>query len=155
MFSEVSDISYTSELDDSPNSVQYDLSNGSPLDPSKFSIVHFNINSILKEGRFEELQSLCNIINIGVLVITESRLDETVPDNILQLQGYHEPVRRDRVGGGRHGGCLIYISEQLTFKHRPDLQSTNFEHLWVDVRVNNISFTVTCFYRPPNDDNRN
>lgn len=146
-------MSYTSELDDSPNSVQYDLSNGSPLDQSKFSIVHFNINSILKEGRLEELQSLCNLVNVGVLVITESRLEESIPDNLIRLQGYHEPVRRDRTGGGRHGGCLIYISEQLTFKHRKDMQSDHFEHLWVDVRVCNLTFTVTCYYRPPNDDN--
>ena len=32
LFSDVSDISYTSELDDAPVSVKYDLSNGSPLE---------------------------------------------------------------------------------------------------------------------------
>ena len=123
------------------------------MDESNFNIVHFNINSILKEGRLEELQGLCNTIGIGVLVITESRLDESIPGNIIKLQGYHEPVRRDRYGGGRHGGCLIYISDKLTFKHRVDLQSDHFEHLWVDVRVSNLMFTVTCFYRPPHDEN--
>ena len=38
MFSEVSDTSYTSEIDNMPNSVHFDISNGSPFDSEKLSV---------------------------------------------------------------------------------------------------------------------
>ena len=110
VYSDVSDTSYISDFDDQPNSVQYDLSNGSPLDTNNFIVAHFNVNSTLAENLLDELQSVCNTLNNSVLCNTESKLDGTIPSNILMLQGYHEPIRRDRTLNGRNGGgCLIYI----------------------------------------------
>ena len=59
LFSDVSDISYTSELDDAPVLVSYDLNNGSPLERDKFKVVHFNINSITTESKLDTLVDLC------------------------------------------------------------------------------------------------
>lgn len=132
----MSDTSYISDFDDTPNSIQYDLTYGSPIDSKKFIILHFNINSVLKDGRLDELQDVCRVLNVAVLVLTESKLDNTIPNSIIMLEGFYEPLRRDRQTNGRHGGgCLMYISEQLTYKHRTDLQSEYFEHLWADVKV--------------------
>ena len=148
----MSDTSYISDFDDTPNSIQYDLTYGSPIDSKKFIILHFNINSVLKDGRLDELQDVCRVLNVAVLVLTESKLDNTIPNSIIMLEGFYEPLRRDRQTNGRHGGgCLMYISEQLTYKHRTDLQSEYFEHLWADVKVGSSNFTITCFYRPPNE----
>ena len=100
----------------------------------------------------EELQSVCTILNVAVLCITESKLDETIPSNIVMLQGYYEPIRRDRALNGRHGGgCLMYISENLTYKQKTELQSDYFEHLWADIKIGSHSFSVTCLYRPPKE----
>ena len=64
----------------------------------------------------------------------------------------HEPLRRDRAVNGRYGGgCLIYISEQLTYTHNTELQSQYFEHIWADVKVGTYLFTVTTYYKPPNE----
>ena len=114
--------------------------------------MHYNINSILADGRLEELQYTCDLLNIAVLVINESKLNDTIPNNIISLKGYYDPLRRDRLVNGRHGGgCLIYIADSLTFNHRTDLQSEYFEHLWADINVGNLTFTVTTYYRPPNE----
>ena len=122
------------------------------MDHNNFKIAHFNVNSILAEGRLDELHSICKLLNLAVLCITESKLDDTIPNNIITIEGYYEPLRRDRQTNGRQGGgCLIYISEQLTYKHRDDLQSDNFEHLWADVKVGSLNLTITTFYRPPNE----
>ena len=59
-------------------------------------------------SKLDELQSVCTTLNISVLCITVSKLDDTIPSNILTLQGYHEPIRNDRTLNGRNGGgCLI------------------------------------------------
>ena len=96
-----------------------------------------------------ELTDSCKTLNVGALVCTESKLDNTVPDNIILMEGYHEPLRHDRTRHG--GGTLIYISEQFVFKRRHDLEEPNFEHIWADIIVNNLQFTLNAFYRPPNE----
>ena len=86
------------------------------------------------------------------MVITESKLDNTIPNNLLIIPGYHEPIRHDRpVNGIYGGGVLIYVANNLVFQHKQDLQSNRFEHVWVDVRVNNTVFAINAFYRPPNE----
>ena len=87
-----------------------------------------------------------------MLVITESKLDDSIPTNLITIPGYHEPVRRDRIINGRNGGgCLIYIAEYLVFQHKPEYQSDLFEHLWVDIRLKNIVFSINALYHPPNE----
>jgi hypothetical protein len=154
LFSNVSDTSYTSDIDDIHNSLALDLDNGSPIDTNKFIIVQYNIYSILCDGRIEELIETCNILKVSVLVITESWLDETITNNSIAIPGFHEPIRRDRTVNGkstRSGGCLIYISELLSYDHKSQLQENLFEHIWVDIRVNNIKLSINCIYRPPNN----
>ena len=113
-----------SEPDDLPQSVNIDISNGSVLKSRDFSGAHFNINSITAPGRLEALNEYARVLNLNFIVITESKLDETIPSSLVGLTGFHEPLRRDR---DRHGGgCLIYISNNLTFKQQPRLQSEFF-----------------------------
>ena len=114
--SNVSDLSYISDFDNDIQSYNYDLSNGSPIDINNFNIVHFNINSITAIDRLDQLSDICSILNLDVLVITESKLDNTIPTSMITLPGYHDPLRRDR---NRHGGgVLIYIAEHLIFNQK-------------------------------------
>ena len=147
-----SDHSYLSDLDLECQSINYNLCNGSPIDINNFNIVHFNINSITADGRLDQLSDICKVLSLDVLIITESKLDQTIPSNLIMIPGYHEPVRRDRITNGRSGGgVLIYISEQLVYQHKIELQSNHFEHIWVDLKVNNVKFAINALYRPPTE----
>ena len=74
--------------------------------------------------RIEQLSYVCRTLNIDVLIISESKLYENIPNNLITIPGYHEPLRHDRDINGRHGGgVLMYISESLPFQHRTELQS--------------------------------
>ena len=141
-----------SDFDDECKSKNFDLSNGSPINHDNFNIVHYNINSILAPDRLNQLTDSCRTLNIDVLIITESKVDQTIPNNLLTIAGYHEPIRHDRTVNGRHGGgVLIYIAENLVYQHKKDLQSEYYEHVWVDVRLKNTVFAINAFYRPPNE----
>ena len=110
----IHDVSFTfSEPDDLPTSVNIDISNGSPLDKQGFIGAHYNINSITAPGRLETLDSVAKTLDLSYLIINESKLDDTIPTNLICQ--FHEPVRRDRTRQG--GGCLVYISKKLTLKH--------------------------------------
>ena len=138
LLSECSEISNISDLEDEFHSLNFDISNGSPINTDNFIVVHYNVNSILAPDRIGELTHVCSTLKVDVLVITESKLDQTIPNNLLTIPGYHEPLRHDREINGRHGGgVLIYIAEPLVFQHKPEFQSNNYEHIWVDVRINN------------------
>ena len=65
--SNISDMSYLSELDDDCQSYNFDISNGSPIDVTNFNIVHYNINSITADNRLEQLSDICKILNLAVL----------------------------------------------------------------------------------------
>ena len=150
LFSNVSDISYMSDIDNQPCSVQYNFNNGSPLGLDKFKIVHYNIDSITANGKIEALTDVCKTLNISVLVLTETHLDQTIPNNIISLIGYHDPIRHDRQIIGRYsGGCMIYVKDIFTFKHQESMQSQFYEHLWVDIKAEGKTITVNSLYRPP------
>ena len=145
----MSDLSYLSDLDNECQSLNFDLTNGSPIDTNNFIIVHFNINSITANGRLDQLSDICSLLKLDVLIITESKLDENIPSNLITIPGYHEPLRRDRNRNG--GGVLIYISDHLIFNHKENLQSADYEHIWVDIKVKNVTFAINELYRPPNE----
>ena len=150
--SECSDTSDVSDFEEEFHSLKIDISNGSPINTENFNIVHYNINSILATDRIEQLTEICKTLNVDVLIITESKLDQTIPNNLITIQGYHEPLRHDREVNGRHGGgVLIYIAEHLAFQNRPEFQSNYYEHLWADIRVNDKIYAINALYRPPNE----
>ena len=51
VYSNISDLSYLSDLEDECKSFHFDLSNGSPINTNNFNIAHYNINSITAENR--------------------------------------------------------------------------------------------------------
>ena len=103
-------------------------------------------------GRIEELSDICKTLKIDVLILSESKLDQTIPNNLIMIPGYHEPLRHDRELNGRHGGgVLMYIAENLAFQHKQEFQSSMFEHVWADVRINDRIYAINALYRPPNE----
>ena len=115
ILSECSDTSYMSDLEEEFHSLNIDISNGPPINIDNFKIVHYNINSILATDRLEELTDICRTLKIDVLILSESKLDQTIPNHLITIPGYHEPLRHDR---NRHGGGVImYIAENLVFQH--------------------------------------
>ena len=152
LLSECSEASFISDFDDNCNSYKFDISNGSPICTDNFIVVHYNINSILAPDRLDQLTDYCRILKIDVLIITESKLDETIPTNLITIPGYHEPIRHDREVNGRYGGgVLMYIADNLVYQQKQNLQSTYYEHIWTDVRLNGNVFAINAFYRPPNE----
>ena len=70
-------------------------------------ISHLNFNSII--NNFEPLK---NIIkgNIDILVLTETKIDESFPNQEFRLDGYTS-IRLDRDILG--GGVLVYVREDI------------------------------------------
>ena len=74
-------------------------------------IAHLNINFL--RNKFEALKSLVHG-KVDILVISETKLDESFPINKFILEGFSTPFRADRNSQG--GGILVYIREDIPSK---------------------------------------
>ena len=75
---------------------------------NKLIIAHFNINSL--RNKFEFLISLIKY-NIDVLMISETKLDESFPTSQFMINGFSAPFCLDRNDKG--GGMILYIREDI------------------------------------------
>ena len=75
---------------------------------SKIIMGHLNINSIM--NKFELLSSLISG-KIDVLMISETKLDETFPTNQFFIQGYSTVYRLDRIDKG--GGKMLFVKDGI------------------------------------------
>ena len=112
----------------------------------KIIIATLNINSI--PNKFDELKMVISG-NIDVLVLTETKLDDSFPTGQFCIEGFSTPLRLDR---NRHGGgILIYIREDLPSK---ELVKHNFdiEGIFFELNLNKYKVLLLGTYRPPNQD---
>ena len=82
-----------------------DLRNQNPF---RVIIGHININSI--RNKFEPLVSFINN-NLDILMISETKINDTFPDSQFLIEGFSVPYRPDRTAKG--GGILLYIREDI------------------------------------------
>ncbi len=106
-----------------------------------------NINSITKH--IHELRTLMESKPIDILAINESKIDDTVLDGEIHINGC-STIRNDRIRNG--GGVLIYISESISISERNVLLSNSLEMICIEILKNpyNKSFLICAWYRPPN-----
>ena len=83
-----------------------------------------------------------------ILVITETKLDETYPNFQFYIEGYSLPFRLDRNRNG--GGLMIYVREDIPSKL---LKKHNFQYdiegLFIELNFRKSKWLLGGFYDPP------
>ena len=109
---------YTSVLEDNyiagteeSNDPSNVLKNIKKQNINRLVIVHLNINSL--RSKFEQLASLIKG-NIDILVMSETKIDDSFPTQQFIIEGYTRRYGRDRNKEG--GGVLIYVRDDLGSK---------------------------------------
>ena len=87
---------------------------------NRLVIGHININSL--RNKFESLKILIKG-NIEILVITESKLDESFPTQQFAIDGFTLAYRCDRNEKG--GGVIIYVREDIPCRELTTLPSSS------------------------------
>ena len=92
--------------------------------------------------------------HIDIFGLCETFLSESVDNDILNLDGYTFE-RKDRheintASANKGGGVLIYLSNNLNYIRRKDIESPDIESIWVEIMLRNSkSFLVCSVYKPP------
>ena len=113
---------------------------------NKLIIAHLNINSLRK--KFEFLISLIKD-NIDVLMISETKLDQSFPTDQLMINGFIAPFRLDRNDKG--GGVILYIKEDIQSR-LVSTKSSQVECFFVEINLQSKkNWLLCCSYNPKND----
>ena len=129
--------------------IDYDLKTYRVKNVGKIIMATLNINSI--RNKFEQLKMLISG-NIDVLVITETKLDDSFPTGQFFIEGFSIPFRLDRNKHG--GGILIYIREDIPSKElTKHTFNDGIEGIFLELNFNKYKLLVLGTYHPPNQNN--
>ena len=107
-------------------------------------LIHLNINGIL--SKIDELRVIAKKSRTSVIGITESKLDKTVLDEEINIDGY-ELARSDQQRHG--GGVTCYIRNDISFNVRGDF-SSEIENISLDIFLPKTKpILIGILYRPP------
>ena len=125
-----------------------DLSTGdySSVNTNLLNVSHYNVNSLTCRTKLEQIGSLGRQINLSVIAISETKLDDNIQDSVFTIPGYNvEYKHRTRKGGG----VALYIRDDIPYVRASKLESKELEHVSVDVTVKTKKFNISVIYRPP------
>ena len=106
------------------------------------------LNIVTLPSKIDEIcHSVCKK-NIDLIAFNETRLDQSISDGLIHLDGY-EVIRKDRSRNG--GGVCIYIRSSINYKIRSDLIPPTLEAVCLEItKPQSKPFIVSTIYRPPN-----
>ena len=88
-------------------------------------IFHLNTRSV--RNKLDHLSDIVDSYHI--LCFSETHLDNSVDSSNLLIEGFDEPIRKDRTQHG--GGVMVYFSNLLKYKRRLDLESQRLDFGWL------------------------
>ena len=101
--------------------------------PEMIIIGHLNINSI--RNKFDALSFITDT-NIDILLISETKLNDSFLSAQFRLKGFCTPYRIDRNSKG--GGFLSYFREDIP----------SFKPISTEINLRKRKWLLTCCYNP-------
>ena len=96
---------------------------------NKLIFAHLNINSI--RNKFEELISQVEG-TVDVLMISETKIDDSFPIANFLIDGFSQPYRIDQNSSG--GGIMFYVREDIP-SNLLKVESLPIESLYVELKL--------------------
>ena len=128
----------------SPN-LLFEIKKLSIRNPNKIIIGNLNINSL--SNKFEQLKDIV-MQHIDILVLTETKFDNTLPTAQFLVNGFSEPYRLDRKRN--RGRVMIYIREDIPSKRLvKHVFLYNMEGLFVELNFRKCKWLLFGTYHPP------
>ena len=108
-------------------------------------IASLNVNSL--QLHLDEIKCLVNEKGIHILAVNETKLDNEITDNLLEIEGY-TLHREDRNRNG--GGVAVYVHNSLKYHRRTDIPDKSLELICIEMEpIRARPFLIFAWYRPP------
>ena len=107
-------------------------------------IAQININSI--RNKFETLASLV-VYDIDILIISETKINESFPLSRFIIDGLSMPYRRDR--NDHSGRILVYFRNKITAKFlKLENLPADIEAIFIEMNIKSEKWLFCCTYNP-------
>ena len=104
-----------------------------------------NINSITI--KIHDLRETVHDNDLDYFVISETKLDNRLPNTQLTMSNYEIRARMDRDKYG--GGLIEFVRKSLTYKRLRKYESLNIEVICSEVTLSNKNWAIFSTYRLP------
>ena len=115
---------------------------------NSLSVCHWNLNSLSAHNfsKLTQLKAYNAIYKHDFICLSETFLDSSIPDNLLEIEGYRL-VRSDHPNDIKRGGVCIYYKESLPVRviNIPFIK----EALLLEMNYNNKKVFISVIYRSP------
>ena len=128
--------SYSIVSEDLHESASQILKNLKIRNINRLIIGQLNINSI--KGKFDLLKELIKSY-IDILVITETKIDESFTSNQFKIDGYKIPFRKDLDKNG--GGVIIFVREDLACNELNTI-TNNGEGIFLELNLRKVKWLL-------------
>ena len=122
------------------------------LKTSNLSVCHWNLNSLPAHSftKLTQLKAYNSIYKYDFICLSETYLDSSTPDNLIEIEGY-KLIRADHPDNIKRGGVCIYYKESLPIR----VISTPYlkEALLLEMDYNNKKVMISVIYRSPSQTN--
>ena len=117
---------------------------------NKIIIGNININSL--PAKFDQVKEVI-LKNLDILVVTETKLDETFPLGQFYVEGFTMPYRLDRNRNG--GGLIIYVKEDIPSKILEKHKLPHdIEGILIELNFRKVKWLLFGTYHPPSQNDQ-
>lgn len=113
------------------------------------SVYYQNVRGLRSKIEDTKLNILCN--NFDIICLTETNLQEHILSSEI-FDSRYIVFRKDRnlsmIEASAGGGCLIAVKSEI-FSNRMLHFETEFEDLWVEIKLKNLNLIICCIYIRP------
>ena len=111
--------------------------------PEKILVDHVNINSA--RSKFHAPSFIIDT-DVDILLISETKLDESFPSAKLRLKGFCTPYKLDR--NSKRGGFLLYFHENIPSRFLNSGSECKLETISVAINLRKRKWLLTSCYNP-------
>ena len=115
--------------------------------PDKLIMGHLNINSF--RNKFDAL-SFIDTNNVDILMIFETKLDDSFPTAQFLLHGFSTRYRLHR--NSKSGRILLYIREDIPSRLRNSKFKTGIENISVEINLRKRKWFLNCSFNRTTDE---
>ena len=112
-------------------------------------LCHLNINSL--RHKFNDLKPILLEKLCDILIVSETKLDDTFNDNLFTVNGY-KMERKDRNAKG--GSLMAFYRSDLPVRRIRQYECVENENIFLELKLKNRSWGISCIYRPPSLNDR-
>ena len=109
---------------------------------NRIVLAHLNINSL--RNKFDALVEQVSG-NVDVLVLSETKIDKSFPEDQFKIPGFCTPFRLDRDRFG--GGILVYVQENIPAKLLSS-EAKTIEGIFIELNFRKKKWLLSCSYNP-------